>query len=507
MQVFSESDRDYLASKGIDPEAALRQIEMFKSGFRPVELIRPATIGDGLMAFSEKQCQHYIEMFEASRCDYKVMKFVPASGAATRMFKDLFKAIEQLEAGHESIPSSVQIFFNDLEKFAFYEILMQELNKQGLKEVDWKLVENQLLALKTLLNKDGLGYGYLPKALLLFHRCEKDVFTAMEEQVAEGFEYALGDDDVLHVHFTISPEHHEAFQQRLEFLNEKYTDRIDITFSTQAPETDQLAVNTDFSPARDASGKLVLRPGGHGALLRNLEALDADIVFLKNIDNVVPASFREDTVYYKKVLGGLLISIIEELSGYLTMLDDGNIDENDLDEMMQYASKTLCISIPDYLKDAESLEKIDFLWNVFNRPVRVCGMVKNEGEPGGGPFFVVDEVGEASLQIVESAQINANDVNQKSVFQTATHFNPVDIVCSIRSFENEPFSLEDFVDLSTGFITRKSLDGRDILAMELPGLWNGAMADWNTIFVEVPISTFNPVKEVNDLLRPLHQNC
>ncbi|PKP05012.1 MAG: DUF4301 domain-containing protein [Bacteroidetes bacterium HGW-Bacteroidetes-6] len=506
--MFSSDDIKQINLHGLSVESVQSQIEQFRKGFPFVKLIRPATEDDGIETLHPKQLTSFVAEFDSRAADYAMAKFVPASGAATRMFKDLYKTIDLLKSGNNStIPESALVFFENIDQFAFSKTLSNALAKKQMNLKELVEQKNYLPVLETLLYSDGLNYGSKPKAFLEFHCYGFSTRTALAEQVYEGLQHAVGNEKKLNVHFTISPEHESEFDIMVaDLLNEIKNDiTIGITCSFQQKSTDTIAVDTDNNPVRNPESKLVFRPGGHGALLQNLNAIEEELVFLKNIDNVVPDSKREDTITYKKVLAGMLMQIVDQVHGFLTMLDDGNVENDDLDAMMQYASEKLWIDLPLWLKDSDEMEKMDYLYQVFNRPVRVCGMVKNEGEPGGGPFFVENSDGEVSLQIVESSQVNMGDTSQKDIFAASTHFNPVDLVCYLRDFEGDKFDLNDFSDSETGFIARKSLFGQDVKAMELPGLWNGAMADWITVFVEVPLTTFNPVKEVNDLLRENHR--
>jgi hypothetical protein len=504
--MFSTSQIKQIDEHGLNIEAVQEQIEEFKTGFPFAKLIAPATEDEGIEVLHPKQIAAFVAEFDSRAIDYTIAKFVPASGAATRMFKELYRAIELLKTDSNSqLPNSVVAFFDQIHQFAFSEQLNAVLPQKNLAE----LCQNKqyLPVLEALLGDNGLNYGEKPKAFIHFHRYATVVRTALDEQIYEGLQHAVGFENTIHVHFTISPEHEEEFKHIVDSLsNNIETDvQLKITHSFQQKSTDTIAVDTNNVAICDKDNNLVFRPGGHGALLQNLNAIEEELVFLKNIDNIVPDSLREETILYKKAIAGMLIQIVDNVHGFLTMLDDGNVEIDDLDAMLKYASEKLFIQIPEWLADSEELEKIDFLYQIFNRPIRVCGMVKNEGEPGGGPFFVENADGDVSLQIVESSQVNMNDDAQKAIFKDSTHFNPVDLVCYLRNFEGEKFDLNDFIDTSTGFIAKKSLAGQDIKAMELPGLWNGAMADWITVFVEVPLGTFNPVKEINDLLRPSHR--
>jgi len=502
---FSDQDISQIEEHGLSAADVEQQIEAFRKGFLPVKLMDAATCDNGIIVLSDKEQKSFVRQFEANAAEYDMAKFVPASGAATRMFRDLFAARLAVSKG-DHLPAGAVRFFENISRFAFYGELSDCLQKQGLDLNTLLTEKNYLPILNTLLDADGLNFGAKPKAFIPFHSYGNTARTALEEQIAEGLAHAVGADRIVNIHLTISEEHEKMF------LDLKNTilgglgqePKIDLAYSFQHKNTDTIAVDLNNNPVRNHDGKLVFRPGGHGALLQNLNELNQEMVFVKNIDNIVPDRHREDTIWYKKVLGGFMMQLIDEIHSFLIMLDDGNVEENDLNDMLVFAEEKLFCSIPPWMKESDPLEKMDFLYTVFNRPVRVCGMVKNEGEPGGGPFYTENSEGEISLQIVESAQIQLNDAQQKKIFESSTHFNPVDLVCWLKDFNGDAFDLNDFSDPETGFVAVKSFEGHDIKAMELPGLWNGAMADWITVFVEVPLSTFNPVKEVNDLLREMH---
>ena len=349
----------------------------------------------------------------------------------------------------------------------------------------------------------------LPKGLLLFHDYNDEPRLAVEEHLVEAAHYSNDKTNTSRIHLTVSPEHQQKFEEAINTKKEKFEKRFDVDynigFSEQHPSTDTIAVNINNEPFRNSDGSLVFRPGGHGALIENLNELKGEIIFIKNIDNIVPDRLKGETYLYKKVLGGLLFKLQKQNFEFLEMLEDGNLLDEELNQVCAFAEKELNIFIPNAYRGYEKMEKVDFLYNKMNRPIRICGMVKNEGEPGGGPFWVVDENDDESLQIVEASQINFLDESQKIIVNNATHFNPVDLACGVRNYKGVNFDLHEFIDPETGFISIKSKDGKDLKAQELPGLWNGAMADWITVFVETPLITFNPVKTINDLLRPQHQ--
>ena len=502
---MTKEDLIQLSERNITEEQVNQQVAQLKRGTAYVKLVRPATIGDGIIRMTDDQVQKMTEAFEEDREYYQCTKFVPASGAASRMFKDLFTFIEN---GVET--KFTEVFFAHIHYFAFFEDLDGACKKLYGEGVD-NLVSagRKVEVVKALLLEDGLCYGKLPKALLKFHHYEHFNRLALEEHLVEAARYAASADGTARLHFTVSPEHEQLFKDTVKELIDsyqaKYGVHYEIGYSCQKPSTDTVAIDADGNLFREKDGKLLFRPGGHGALIENLNDLAGEIVFIKNIDNIVPETRLETTVTYKKALAGMLLRLQQLSFEYLEMLDEGGLTEDDLDEIMTFAKDQLHIDIPDFVKAYEPMEKIDFLYDRLNRPMRICGMVKNEGEPGGGPFWVKNNDDEVSLQVVESSQIDHGKEDQEAIFKGATHFNPVDLVCGCWNYKGEAFNLTEYVDPSTGFVSSKSKDGRELKALELPGLWNGAMADWITLFVEVPIETFNPVKTVNDLLKVMHQ--
>ncbi len=516
--MLSDQDLQQLKSHGIDKATVERQIENFKEGFPFLNIVKAATINDGILRIDAPLIEEYIRSYDQTAPQRSVVKFVPASGAASRMFKDLFSFTESYqgtdEAYHQLVNDKkyepVFQFFKHINDFAFHQDLKRQHEAKGAGLHEAILQRQYVSVLETLLLEQGLNYGNLPKGLLKFHRYGDTARTPVEEHMVEGAHYGRSQDGIVRIHFTVSPEHREAFRHLVEAVRpayeQKYGVQYDITFSEQKPSTDMIAVDMQNEPFRNDDGTILFRPGGHGALLENLNDLDADIVFIKNIDNVVPDRLKEETYRYKKLLGGLLLSYQDRIFSYLKFLDEAEeVTSEQIEEIRHFVENQLCVISPQVFSAMEDSEKVTFLIEKLDRPIRVCGMVKNEGEPGGGPFWVSSEDGTTSLQIVESAQVDMANPEQKKLFQEATHFNPVDIVCSLKNYEDKKFELPRYVEPSTGFITKKSKDGRDLKAQELPGLWNGSMADWNTIFVEVPVITFNPVKTVNDLLREQHQ--
>lgn len=504
--MINEQDKQLLAAKGISEDKFREQLAAFKTGFPYLQLDGAATVGNGILRPTPEESQTFLNAWDKYLAEsHRVVKFVPASGAASRMFKDLFAFLDQDESQPES--TFVRTFFDKLPSAAFYADLNDACLKAYGADIPTLLQANRRRDIvKALLDTDGLGYGKLPKGLLKFHRYGEDARTPAEEHLVEGALYAKDAEGNVRVHFTVSPEHRTLFQklvdQKCNAITSAYSAQIEVSFSEQKPSTDTVAANPDNTPFRQADGSLFFRPGGHGALIENLNDIEADVVFIKNIDNVVPDRLKDATVTGKKLLAGILVTVQKQIYTYLKSLDSGMPEHEKLDEMLNYLESTLCCHTNQSFTD---LELADYLYTKFNRPLRVCGMVKNVGEPGGGPFRAYNSDGTVSLQILESSQIDMADPVKKAMFEGGTHFNPVDLVCGLRDFRGNAFRLPDYVDHLTGFISHKSKDGRELKALELPGLWNGAMSDWNTIFVEVPLETFNPVKTVNDLYREQHQ--
>ncbi len=503
--MFTQKDLQQIQKKGIRIDDINRQIKYFKTGFSPANITMPATAGQGIMCLTDGDEKRYREVFRQNGPDFRITRFIPASGAATRMFKSLYGALEKLEgrpapeqkAWIEADPEMAS-FFGQLAKYPFFEDLdlADGITPAGI--------------LKQILGEEGLSYGSKPKGLLKFHKYNKvDRRSSFEEHVKEAAEYCGSRGGILRMHLTVSPAHLDGFQTEAARIIppiEKATGlEIKISFSFQKPETDTIAVDLQNSPFRNADGTLLFRPGGHGALLQNLDALDSDILFISNIDNITPDRFRKERVGYKQVLGGILLEVRSKLFYYLKQLSGGErVEKTRLDSMVTFLQDRFGIAVPDQLTSWDAPDLKQWLIKTMNRPIRVCGMVKNQGEPGGGPFYVESESGEITLQIVESSQIDMMDPEKAALVKASTHFNPVDLVCSTRDFRGEKFNLTRFVDHNTGFISEKSEGGRTLKALELPGLWNGSMAHWLTLFVEVPVETFSPVKTVFDLMRQEH---
>ena len=484
--MFTKEDLLQINQHGLSQESVERQLENFRQGFPYLKIIRSARVGDGIIAVGEADADRLRAEYREAQQGLKIEKFVPASGAATRMFKDLFSYVESGEMN-----PVVERLASHLGDFAFADALGEKVS-----------LEAPLCDVVRAIVGEGLEYGAKPKGLLLFHKYDTGARTPFEEHLAEGAMYAASD-GVVNIHFTVSPEHVEGFSSLFDSVRERYESRYDVKYhismSVQKGSTDTIAVNEDCTPFREADGRLLFRPAGHGALIENLNDIDADIIFIKTIDNVAPDHLKADTIKYKEVLAGLLVSVQKRVFGYVEQMERG---EADLEEVKRFVESELCVALPSDVKALEGEALREALLKVLCRPLRVCGMVRNEGEPGGGPFWAESADGSVALQIAESSQIAPE---QKHLMADATHFNPVDLVCATRNHKGEKYDFREFTDPATGFISSKSKSGRTLLAQELPGLWNGAMSNWNTLFVEVPISTFSPVKVVTDLLRREHQ--
>lgn len=511
--MLTNKDFDQLEQLGISKEQVAKQIENFEHGFPYLEIVQPATIGNGIIRLENDEVDDLVELYkgyEGTR-----IKFVPASGAATRMFKHLFEFIDDYpkkndECFDDKSFNSIWYFFENIKKFAFYNDLCKELESNRYK-IDELLDEKEYITiLKALLQPYALNYGNLPKGLIAFHNYPDGSRTAFEEHLVEGAQYARMQNNNVSIHLTVSPEHIKGFQKLasdiVSVFEEAHNVKFQITYSEQKKSTDTIAVDSNNQPFRNNDGSLIFRPGGHGALIENLNEIDSDIIFVKNIDNIVPDRLKPQTVRYKKALAGLLISYQSLIFDYLSQLEESeNLTLEFLQEVLDFTINELCILPPENLNKENPQALLPYLIGRLNRPIRVCGMVKNEGEPGGGPFWAKNSDGTTSLQVVETSQVDLNNPEKKALLESATHFNPVDLVCGITDVDGNKFDLLKYRDPYTGFISIKSKDGKQLKAQELPGLWNGAMSDWITIFVEVPLITFNPVKTINDLLREQHQ--
>lgn len=516
---LTPADREQLRCRGITEAAVREQLATFEHGIPFTTLHRPCRVGDGIIALQPGAVDRLTAVYAQAAAAGRATKFVPASGVASRMFEFLLTCLQQdgplhasdLQAGAAQGDDTCQAclqFIHGLQRFAFYDALRQVMERHGLRP-DQLIAQGRYKAfLDYLLTPQGLNYANLPKALLTFHRYPDHCRTPFEEHLVEAIAYVQDDRARARLHFTLTPAHYDAVAAHFAAIRAHYEQtgvRLTVTFSTQEPATDTIAVDPDNRLFRDDDGRLVFRPAGHGALLTNLQALAGDIVFIKNIDNVVPDHLKAETYRYKNALGGVLVEVQEQIFAFAGKLARQAASAAELDAMLAFVRHTLSCVPPPALMAANRQAKAAYLSHIFNRPLRVCGMVPNAGEPGGGPFWVQHADGSQSIQIVETSQVDMSAAAQRAAVQAATHFNPVDLVCGIRDAHGHPFDLARFSDPQTGFIAQKSHQGKALKALELPGLWNGAMAHWNTIFVETPLSTFNPVKNVLDLLRPQHQ--
>ena len=509
---FTPEDIVQIEDHGLTVEKVISQIQIFKTGITPTNLKDAATINNGILNFNDSEKKELINYFESQKESVSIMKFIPSSGAASRMFKFLFKFLKEFNPKKESINSYINknkvpemtLFLFGLEKFPFYKEAktLLPLNYEQLTDD-----EKAIAFVKVILDKDNLNYGEQPKGLLPFHQYKNEISTAFQEHLFEAASYASKNNNA-RLHFTISENHKNKFEQELAKIQEhvsiKTACTFDISFSFQKQQTDTIAVTLKNEVFRDDADKLSFRPSGHGALIENLNDINEDLIFIKNIDNVVAANLSKTVASYKKMLGGVLLKTQGKVFEYQERLENHSISEEEIITIANFIANTLNVVVNPEFEKYSNKYQIEYLVEKLNRPIRVCGMVKNEGEPGGGPFWVKSENGTTSLQIVESAQINKKDKLQKEIIKNATHFNPVDLVCGVKNYKGEKYNLLEYIDVNTGFISAKTKLGKNLKALELPGLWNGAMANWNTIFVEVPLETFNPVKTINDLLKPAH---
>lgn len=511
MTQFSDKDLEQLSEKGIGTEKVQQQIKTFEEGVPFVELVKPAVVGDGISGFSEELENLLVARFENAIQEMSLLKFVPASGAASRMFKALFNFLDSYDPSQESLAAyfdrtndaDIKKFSDGLQDFPFYNLVQKRISGKATSKD-----EEVYLFVKEMLSEDALNYGFYPKGLLPFHDYGNYTATPFEEHLKEGALYAKSG-DAAELHFTISEQHGEMFNTEFENVKERVSaatkTSYTIGYSFQKPSTDTIAVDLDNNPFRNSDGSLLFRPGGHGALIENLNEQEADIIFVKNIDNVVVPKFAETVAHGKKVLAGVLLRVQEKAFEYAKRLDEDNMTVELMTEIERFLKDELNVRLSEKFSTFSLQDQLKVLKDKINRPIRVCGMVKNQGEPGGGPFWICDSNDNVSLQIVESAQVDMTNDEQADILKSSTHFNPVDLVCGVKNYKGEKYNLLNFVNHKQGFITNKTKEGRALKALELPGLWNGAMAFWNTIFVEVPLATFNPVKTVNDLLKPTHQ--
>jgi hypothetical protein len=503
---FTSEDFVAIYNKNIPIVTIQKQIKFFIDGIAKVNLVRSAVKNDGISIFTEEEINNYIELFDENKQNLDIQKFVPASGAASRMFKFLSEFINEFDIENDTINSYINhnkcaelsVFLVGLKSFPFYQDLKLKTIEIYPNYFEKERDERNYLLIKTLLSKEHFDFASKPKGILPFHQKEDAIVSPIEEHIKESIFYEIPNKKSK-IHFTVSPEHQVSFEE----ITNKHQN-VEVTFSFQHETTDTLAVNTDNTPFRNDNGELVFRPGGHGALIENLNQLVSDVIFIKNIDNV-SQNHIVDIVKYKKLLGGILFKLQQQIFAFLNELESDIVSAEKINEIKDFAQKQLHVIVPNDFEMYKKSFQIHYLFNELNRPIRVCGMVKNEGEPGGGPFWIKDESGKISLQIIETSQIDLTNEKQVQIVNEATHFNPVDLVCGVKNYKGEKFDLTQFVDENTGFIVSKNKNGKPYKAYELPGLWNGAMANWLTLFVEVPLVTFNPVKTVNDLLKPAHQ--
>ena len=495
--MFTQNDIRQIEGRGSSVRQVEQQIATLSKGFPWMKIVGPATPERGILVLSETSAQECVEYYRSARVDGRC-KFVPASGAASRMFKDMFAGLHALEEG-KPLPAPAARLVEHIREFAFYD---EGVFAPGDEAKD---------ILEKLLTDKGLGYGAKPKGVLRFHRYADEIRTAIAEHLVEAATYMKDEDDLCHLTITISPEHRPLFEAAISEVREKfearYGVRYDIRFQVQAPATDTIAVDPRNKPFRKGDGSLLFRPAGHGALIYNLNNVEEELVSIKNIDNVAHARMLPVTARWKKVLMGRCLELRDTIFEFLRGLDAESDPASDscrrlCDRIESFLDRVLCIQLP---LEPNPADRVALLRSKLDRPIRVCGMVRNEGEPGGGPFIIAGKDGSSNLQILESVQIDPSSPRSADILSRATHFNPVDLVCCLRNYKGEKFDLLRYVDEEAGFISSKSYQGRPLRALELPGLWNGAMSDWNTLFVEVPLETFNPVKVVLDLLRPAHQ--
>ncbi len=517
--MLTPTDLQQMQTRGMTLEAIQQQLAWFQRGFPFVSLQRPCTARDGITVLTPHEIERLTELHDRAAQTGRIVKFVPASGAASRMFQSLLalnmrpdltpQSVAQAAASGDRDCHQFHQFLTKLDHFAFAPALRCVMARDGLS-LDETLTTGRYYELLTyLLTPTGLNYANLPKGMIHFHRYTDHARTAFEEHLVEALAYTQDETHTARIHFTVPVEHQEAiasYLQQVALRFEQAGRRLHLTFSVQKPSTDTIAVDHDNQPFRDANGELAFRPGGHGALLANLHDLQGDIIFVKNIDNVAPDHLKADTYLYKKALGGYLVALQNELFTHVRRLRHPTVEPQAFRDAWIFVQQRLHLHAPMAVQQARTETQRAFLLQKLHRPLRVCGMVRNTGEPGGGPFWVRQPDGTLSLQVIESSQVNLQSGEQRAVWQAATHFNPVDLVCGVRDFAGDSFDLPRFSDPETGFISLKSKDGKELRALELPGLWNGAMAEWNTVFVEVPLSTFTPVKTVYDLLRPEHQS-
>ncbi len=512
---FNNSDFQQIEEKGISLDTISNQLSIFRNKIPKITLQSAATLQNGIWNLSEEEFKEKVAFFDERKSNLKLEKFVPASGAASRMFQFLNEFLNNFDIEIDTIngyinknqATSLTVFLTGIEKFPFFEAINQKLAETFPDFHSWTTDKKNYYFIKFLIGSENFDFANKPKGILPFHQYKNHIATPIEEHLNESACYASSN-GISNLHFTVSEEHQKEFEEILSEVKSKIeadnNTKINISFSYQNEKTDTLAVDFQNNPFRDEDNKLVFRPGGHGALIENLDNIDADIIFIKNIDNVIQNHIETITLY-KKALAGILMQLQNQIFTYLKNIDHNLVAENDLEKIVSFAKNKLNIVISNDFEKATFHDKITYIKEIFNKPIRVCGMVKNENEPGGGPFWIRNTNEDISLQIIESSQIDLQDEEQLQIFKSATHFNPVDIVCGVKNYNGKKINLHHFIDEKSGFIVDKNKNGANYKAYELPGLWNGAMANWLTVFVEVPLITFSPVKTVNDLLKPTHQ--
>ena len=513
---LSEQDLGQIKQHGVSLENIQKQIAILKKGIAKMELLEAATVENGILKFSIVEFVEKATFFDENKSDLKLLKFVPASGAATRMFKFLTVFLNEFDIERESINAYINrkkdtklpVFIVGMDKLPFFDIIYKKLKEEFFNFDSFPRDYKNYYFIKFMLDPEYFNFASKPKGILPFHEYAVNVATPIEEHLYECGYYSSSNNQS-YLHFTVSESHQKQFEQIISNVKDKVEKEtnttIEVSYSYQHKSTDSIAVNMNDEAFRTEDGKLLFRPGGHGALIENLNQLDADIIFVKNIDNVI--LHNNDTIaLYKKALAGILIELQQQIFSFLNLINQYTVEDNQIDEIKDFLKAKLNMEVKADFDLYTFENKIKVLKAILNRPIRVCGMVKNEGEPGGGPFWVKNGQKEVSLQIVESSQVDLNNKKQAEIMANATHFNPVDLICATKNHKGEKFDLHEFVDENSGFIVEKNYLGKDIKSYELPGLWNGAMANWLTVFVEVPLITFNPVKTVNDLLKEAHQS-
>lgn len=504
-KLFTENDLESIRREGLTVETVYSQLEILSSETTPLNLDRPCSIGDGIAAIPEMEKKTLVYIHDREASKGRMTKFLPASGAASRMFRSWFNYYEM--EGFNDTEDAGKLA-DTITEFAFYDDLLAAVSRDG-KDIHNMLRGNVSEMLGYILTQKGLNYANLPKALLKFHSYPGRNRTSLEEHLVEATMFLQDKNHVCRIHITVSEEHRSAVENYISEIRIFYETQYDVTFrisfSIQSPSTNTIAIDMEGKPFRDEAGCLIFRPGGHGALLKNLDAIDEDIIFIKNIDNIPPDRLKPETVLYKKILGGYIVQLQEKIFHYLRLLGEKEPDGKQISEIAGFCRENLSVNTPRDFDKLPGTAKKDLIFNILNRPLRVCGMVRNEGEPGGGPFWITGKQGEQSLQIVEESQINAESEEQRAIWKSSTFFNPVDMVCSIKDYRGEKFDLGRYVDTDTYIVSNKSYKGKALKVLELPGLWNGSMSGWNSVFVEIPSTTFNPVKTVEDLLRDEHR--